>query len=68
MFYKENKISNGVQIEKKLGKILKQNLKASVYLILSLIIIFYSVCSDSLKLGGKRQFSMVSCFSCEQRH
>lgn len=68
MFYKENKISNGVQIEKKLGKILKENLKASVYLILSLIIIFYSVCSDSLKLGDSRQFSMVSCFSCEQRH
>lgn len=65
MFYKENKISNGVQIEKKLEKILKQNLKASVYLILSLII-FYSVCRDSVKLGGERQFSLVSCFSCEQ--
>ena len=43
MFYKENKISNGVQTEKKLEKILKQNLKASVYLILSRYYLLFSV-------------------------
>lgn len=43
MFYKENKISSGVQIEKKLEKILKQNLKASVYLILSHYYLLFSV-------------------------